>query len=417
MRILFLAQRVPFPPNCGVKIPTYHYIRRLAHDHDVTVMCLANGRADLANAPGLATWAKDVEAVPLSRTSKLRALAALAGTRPLTVAAFDEPELRRRVHRRIKAGEFDLAFVFSSGMASFVEPFADLPRVIQFADLDSLKWRQYAATSRPPMRWVYATEAERILAYERQIATTFTRSLVCSPRECDDFKRLIPDATVECLPNGVDLEYFRPAPPAAKRPDSLVFTGVMNYKPNVDGMVWFCREILPQVRAEVPGATLTICGSSPDKTVLALGKEPGVTVTGAVPDVRPYLDEASAAVVPLRLARGIQNKLLEAMAAGLPCVATTAAWAGIEAERGRDLLVADEPAAFAAAVVRLLRDRQLREQIGAAGRAAVEAGYRWERTLTRLAAVVEEAAVSGACERPGRGENQGVHTPRSPVGA
>jgi sugar transferase (PEP-CTERM/EpsH1 system associated) len=395
MRILFLSQRVPYPPNRGDKIPTYHYIRHLAREHEVTVACLADGPDDLPNAEGLRPFVHAVEAVPRSRTgSRLRALAALAGARPLTLAYFDEPELRRRVRGLVGAGRFDLAVVFSSGMATYVEEFHDLPRVIQFADLDSQKWELYARCSAPPKSWVYRTEARRMLRYERSIAARFSHSLVCAPRELQDFRRLIPGVPVRCIANGVDLDYFRPGR-AGKVPNSLVFTGVMNYFPNADAAVWFCREVLPLVRAEVPDVTVTLCGAAPDRRVRALGRVPGVTVTGAVPDVRPDLHRASVGVVPLRIARGIQNKLLEAMAVGLPVVATTPARAGIEAQDGRDLLVADVPADFAAAVVRLFRDRGLRAEVGAAARAAVESNYRWSSTLTQLDEVLSVVAGVG----------------------
>jgi sugar transferase (PEP-CTERM/EpsH1 system associated) len=392
MRILFLAQRVPYPPNRGDKIPTYHYVRHLARAHAVTVACLADGAADLANVAGLEPLVNAVIAVPRSRMgSRLRAVRALAGRRPLTVAYFDEPALHAAVRARVAAGGFDAAVVFSSGVAQYVEPFPDLPRVIQFADLDSRKWAQYADAARPPKRWVYRAEAARLLEYERHLARTFAHSLVCSDRELEDFHRLIPGAAVESIPNGVDLDYFRPTG-VPRDPHALVFTGVMNYWPNVDGVTWFCRDVLPRVRDRVPGATFTICGSAPTRAVRALAALPGVTVTGAVPDVRPYLHRAAVGVIPVRIARGIQNKLLEAMAAGLPTVATPAAWAGLSAEAGRDLLVADDPAAFAAAVVRLLTDPGLRDGMGRAARAAVTANYRWDRALARLDDVLAAAA-------------------------
>ncbi len=397
MRILFLAQRVPFPPNRGDKIPTYHYVRHLAKHHEVTVACLADGPDEFANAEGLRRIVHAVDAIPLSKArARIRALSALAGRRPLTVAYFDEPALRRCVRERVASGRIDAVVVFSSGVAQFVEEFADLPRIIQFADLDSQKWRLYSAATMPPRKWVYAIEAKRLLDYERHIAMTFSQSLVCSPRESEDFQRLIPDGRIECLANGVDLDYFQLTPAATKRPDSLVFTGVMNYRPNVDGVTWFCREVFPLIKAQVPGTSFTICGASPDRSIRQLAQNPGITVTGAVPDVRPFLARSTVAVVPLRIARGIQNKLLEAMAMGLPAVATTAAWSGIEAKIGRDLLVADEPAAFASQVVRLLLDKKLRDEIGRAARTAVETHYRWDHKLHRLDEILNECTATFA---------------------
>jgi sugar transferase (PEP-CTERM/EpsH1 system associated) len=392
MRILFLAQRVPYPPHRGDKIATYHYVRHLARRHEVAVACLADGRADLDNVAGLKPLARSVDAVVCSPARRrIRALAALAGDRPLTVAYFDEAELHARVQARLATEHFDVALVYGSGVAQYVQRFPHLPRVIQFSDLDSRKWRQYADAARRPRRWVYSAEAQRLLRYERHLAATFTRSLVCTDAELTDFRRLIPDVSAEVVRNGVDLDRFRPSR-GAKIRHSLVFTGVMNYLPNVDGVVWFCREILPLIRKAVPDVTFTICGSAPTPEVVALGQLPGVDVTGAVPDTATYLGRAAAVVVPLRIARGVQNKLLEAMAAGLPAVATSAASTGVEGVAGRDLFVADDPAGFASVVVRLLRDDRLRDEIGRAARAAVEANYSWDRTLTRLEDILIEAA-------------------------
>jgi sugar transferase (PEP-CTERM/EpsH1 system associated) len=393
MRILYLAQRVPYPPDRGDKIATYHQVRHLSRDHEVAVACLADGRDDLANVEALRPFTSSIDAVPLDRRrARARALTALATGAPLTVAYFNERELYCRIAERLAGGAFDLVLVYSSGMAQFVERHTGLPRIMQFADLDSLKWRGYAANSRPPLRWVYGLEGRRLLAYERRLAAAFSHSLVCTPREVRDFRRLIPGAPVSCVSNGVDLEYYRPMS-LPQDEQSLVFTGVMDYFPNVEGALWFCREVLPLVRRRVPGATFTVCGARPNAAVRALGRLEGVTVTGRVPDVRPYLARSAVCVVPLRIARGIQNKLLEAMAMGLPTVATPAAFEGVEAETPDHLLVAEGAAEFAEAVVRLLDDAALRRQLGQQARACVEANYRWETQLSRLDRVV--AAVAG----------------------
>lgn len=389
MRILFLAQRVPFPPNRGDKITTYHEIAHLAREHEVSVACFADGQEDLANVGGLASLTQTIEAVPLApMAARLRALLALASKTPLTVAYFNDPELHRRVRALARSQRFDAVIVYSSSMAQFVESLTDVPRIMQFADLDSLKWQHYSESLRFPRSWLYRLEARRLLAYERHIATTFDHSLLCTPREVRDFHRLIPDAPVSCVGNGVDLEYFQPMTAVKKKPNSLIFTGVMDYFPNVDAVLWFCQEVFPRLRQQVPDVTFTICGSKPQKEVQALANLPGVIVTGRVPDVRPYLAEARVCVIPLRIARGIQNKLLEAMAMGLPTVATTAAYDGIDAVRDADLLVADEPDLFAAQVARLLLDETLGQKMGQAARAAVEKNYRWEVHLAQLDAVL-----------------------------
>jgi sugar transferase (PEP-CTERM/EpsH1 system associated) len=389
MRILYLCQRVPYPPNRGDKIATYHHIRHLARKHDVAVGCLADGEEDLANVSWITPFVTSVDAIPLSRRrGHLRMLAALATGTPLTLAYFNEPELRGRIRKRIHDGRFDVVVIYSSGMAQFVEESVGVPRVMFFSDLDSLKWKQYAENSAPPLRWVYDREARRLFRYERWVAATFEHSLVCSLRELEDCQRLLPEARVSCISNGVDLEYFRPNG-QTKRKNSLVFTGVMDYLPNVDGVTWFCDKVLPLIRAQVPDVMFTICGSKPTLRIQTLQRLGEVKVTGSVPDVRPFLAEASVCVVPLRMGRGIQNKLLEAMAMGLPTTATTIAFAGVDARRGRDLLVADEPAEFAAQVVRLLKDQKLRRRMGQAARAAVERSYSWEARLADLETTIK----------------------------
>lgn len=393
MRILFLAQRVPFPPDRGDKIHTYNQLRHLAEVHEVAVACLADGEEDMTNVAGLKSLATSVDAVAVrSVRARSRALAALGSRIPFTVAYFNERRLHEQVGKRMRREHFDAILVNSSQMAQFVEPYSDVPRIMQFVDLDSLKWQQYADSSSIPRSWIFRREFHCLLEYERKLAKTFTHSLVCTPRELKDLKRLVPGAAASCVSNGVDLDVFRPQP-LEKLPGEIVFTGLMNYYPNIEGVVWFCRDVLPLIRRELPGVTLTICGSRPDARVKALARIPGVTVTGRVPDVRPYLARASVAVVPLRIARGIQNKLLEAMAMGLPAVACSTAAEGVEATPGRDVFVADDPADFASATVRLFRDDELRRRTGEAARASMEARYCWEHQLQRLDRVLE--AVTG----------------------
>jgi len=266
---------------------------------------------------------------------------------------------------------------------------------MQFAELDSSRWGQFARRSRLPLRWVYAIEERRFFAYERHIARTFSHALVCTAAEQRDFERLIPGAPVSLVGNGVDLDYFR-STGVAKRSGSIVFTGVMDYFPNIDAVVWFCDEVLPIVQQQIPGAGLTICGSRPAAAVRRLAKRRGVTVTGRVPDTRPYMDEAELFIAPMRMARGIQNKLLEALAMGFPCVASQTAARGTVVQDGEGILAADDPEVFAEHVVRLLRDGAFRAAMASKARATAEANYRWEAQLTRLDQVI--ASVS---PRPG----------------
>jgi sugar transferase (PEP-CTERM/EpsH1 system associated) len=388
MRMFFICQRVPFPPDRGDKITTFNEIRHLSRKHEVHVLCLADGKRDLENIIGLRRYARSITAIPLMGwTSRLRAAKAMLVGEPLSVAAFNEMKLHTAIIRKFAEVQPSLIMVYSCNVAQYAEHFPQVPRIMQFAELDSSKWGQYARRSRLPLRWIYAIEQRRFFAYEQHIARTFSHALVCTTAEQHDFERLIPGVPVSLVGNGVDLDYFR-SQGIAKQPGSMIFTGVMDYFPNVDAAVWFCDEVLPLVQLEIPQAGLTICGSRPSKAVWRLANRRGVTVTGRVPDTRPYLDRAEVFVAPLRMARGIQNKLLEALAMGLPCVATEAAATGTVVADGDGILAASNAGEFATHVVRLLRDGALRAAMAGKARASAELNYRWEAQLDRLDRVV-----------------------------
>jgi len=282
----------------------------------------------------------------------------------------------------------DVGYAYSSSMGAFLAPHARLRRVMHFAELDSDKWRQYAERSRWPMSSVYAREQRTLLAFERRIAHSFDENVLCTPLEQRVFEREIPGARSLVMRNGVDLAFYRPQPERAE-PGHLVFVGVMDYLPNIDGCTWFVREILPRLRARCPTAKLSIVGSRPTPEVLALGRELGVTVTGFVDDPREWLARASVSVAPLRIARGIQNKVLEALAMGLPVVGTTSATQGVEGEPGRDFLLANSVDEQVAAIARLIEDPQLARKLGAQGRAFVESRYDWDVALRPLDELLE----------------------------
>ena len=384
MRIAYLAQRVPYPPDRGDKIATYNQVRYLSDRHEVEVFCLVQNERDIEHAR---TLSRIVAAVRTARVSALGALRHCASdllrSEPLTLGLCRADALAREFAAAHRERAFDAALVYSSSMAQYVERFAALPRVMEFADLDSQKWEQYAARSRWPLRAVYARESRSLLAYERRIARAFGHVVMCTHKELADAKLLMPGIPASCIANGVDLDFFSPVD-VPRRAGNLVFTGVMDYRPNVDGVVWFVEEVLPRLRECVAGATLTICGARPNRRVRALARTRGVEVTGRVPDVRPYLARAAACVVPLRMARGIQNKLLEAMAMGLPCVAARQCAEGLLPEALAAVRVADDAPQFAAAVAELLDDGATAARLGRAARRIVEEHYRWDRQLGQL---------------------------------
>jgi sugar transferase (PEP-CTERM/EpsH1 system associated) len=390
MRVFYICQRVPYPPDRGDKITTFNEIRHLSKNHEVHVFCLGDGEQDLANTVKLKEYnVASVTAVPFTGIgTKFRALLALLFGGALSVAAFNKKKLHDAIKLRFAESKPDVMIVYSCNVAQYAAHFAEVPRIMQFADLDSLKFGQYAERSGFILRWVYKLEQQRLLAYERHIADTFTHSLVCTDVERRDFERLIPGRPVTLVANGVDLEFFHPLG-LEKKPGSIVFTGVMDYLPNIDAVQWFCSEIFPLVKQQVPDASFVICGSRPVPAVLQLTQIPGVTVTGRVPDTRPYMDEAQVFVAPLRMARGIQNKVLEALAMGLPCVSSTAAWSGTVIPSGDGIVAADEPSEFANRVIRLLADPDYREQMASKARQSAETYYTWEAQMQRLDQVID----------------------------
>lgn len=393
VNILFLAQRVPYPPNRGDKITTWRLVERMSRDHDVTCIAFAHDAADLAAARELTDRGIETIAVPHDdRRKRLLALPLLFTSRPLTLGVYGSRRLQDEVDRRI--ADADMAYAYSSSMGAFLLPHA-LPWVMHFAELDSDKWRQYAESKGFPMKLVYRREWRTLLSFEQRVAAAARQNVFCTPLEQRIFDEQIPDRPSTVLRNGVDLEYYRPAAGAAEA-EHLVFTGVMDYFPNVDGCTHFVHEILPRVRAEFPGTRFTIIGSRPTPEVERLGETPGVTVTGFVDDTRDWLRRGAVSVAPLRIARGIQNKVLEALAMGLPVVGTTPATQGVEGRDGRDLIVADGAEAQARAICELLRDPAAARALGARGRAFVERHYDWEVLLRRLDEILAECVGSVA---------------------
>ncbi len=387
MRILFLSQRVPYPPNRGDKITTWRLIERMKRRHQVTAIAFAHDDGDLKAARDLEALGVPTIAIPHDdKRAKRAAIPLLLGSKPLTLGVYGSRELQAEVDRRV--GEFDLGYAYSSSMGVFLEPHRKLARVMHFAELDSDKWRQYAQRASFPMSWIYRREWKTLLRVERRIATSFDENIFCTPLEQKVFSEQVPGAHSMVLRNGVDLAYFKPAPERTEV-GHLVFTGVMDYLPNVDGCTWFVNEILPRLRAKFANAHLSIVGARPTKDVLALGEREGVKVTGFVPETRDWLARAAIAVAPLRIARGIQNKVLEALAMGLPVVGTTSATQGIEGAIGSDYLVADSVDAQVEAIASLLADPKRAHELGRRGRKLVETSYDWETVFAPLDELLE----------------------------
>ena len=387
--ILFLAHRIPFPPNRGDKIRSFNILKHLSGLAKVHLACFADDEADAAYLPALreALGGRLGEAhVEVRRTSRAAAGArALLSGKPVSLTLFDSGAMRGFVSRVLAGRDIATVFAFSSQMAQFVP--AGVPLVMDFVDMDSAKFEAYAAQG-GPLASVHRREARRLFAFERETAARARVSLFVSEAEASLFaaRAGLPTADIRALHNGVDLAFHAPGAvpraPAPQRP-LIVFTGQMDYAPNADAVSWFAETVLPQI----PGAHFAIVGRNPGDPVKRLAGE-RITVTGEVPDTRGWLESADVIVAPLRIARGVQNKVLEAMAMGRPVVATPAAFEGIEAEPGRDLLVAETAEEQARAVRHLLSDPTRAAALGAAARRRMEEAYSWEARLAPLAGLL-----------------------------
>jgi sugar transferase (PEP-CTERM/EpsH1 system associated) len=403
MKILFLCHRLPYPPQRGGKIRPFNMIRHLAVSHEVTVATLARTADELAAGQELHRYC---HALHVGRISKPAGWARFAlygmSAAPATFGYFYSPELARTVQRLLDTRGFDAIVVHCSSMGPYVAGHRGCRKVMDFGDADSEKWLEYGRTSPFPLSQAFRLEGRKVRRYEAWMGRQFDACSVNAPRERDVLAAYV-RSPISVIPNGVDLEYFEPgrSPGRSYVPNRLVFTGNMSYRPNVDAVQHLATAVLPRIRRDIPDVQLCIVGMDPAPAVRRLADEDRVVVTGRVDDVRPYFDSAAVAVAPLRVARGLQNKVLEAMAMRVPVVASPAAFEGISAVAGRDLLVAADPEAFSRAVVTLLRDPAARERYAAAGRTCVETNHNWSRLLQRLEDLVAGGdQLAAAAARP-----------------
>lgn len=378
--ILFLTHRVPYPPDRGDKIRSWHILQRIARGAPVHVCALCDDEHDLAHRGVLEAVAASVSIVPVTRSRRQAIISALANGGSASVAACASPELQRRVDDLLATQPIATIFAFSGQMAQFVPQGCDARFVMDFVDMDSAKFEGFGG-------FANREEARRLFAWEKATAERADLSLFVSRAEADLFRAKSGATRVDVLENGIDLDHYDPAgdyAPVSIGSPLIVFTGQMDYRPNIEAVTGFAREAMPQIRSGVRDASFAIVGRGAPAEVVALDALPGVMVTGEVADTRDWLAAADVIVAPLLLARGIQNKVLEAMAMAKPVVASPAAAEGIDAIAGEALIVAEGPAAQAEAVKVLLRDKALAARIGAAGRARLEARYGWDARLARL---------------------------------
>jgi sugar transferase (PEP-CTERM/EpsH1 system associated) len=414
VRILWLKTDLLLPLDKGGKLRTWHLMRHLARRHEITYLAFAEDSQGGANAAsqhdveGMREVAAHLVMVPRSDPPKgtprfyLDAAMHLIDPLPYAVGKYRSREYARRLNALLETRGFDLV------VCDFLFPAVNLPArlpcpaVLFTHNVESEIWRRHAETRTGGLsRRLYDMQYKRMLRFEERTLLRFDGVLAVSDADRITFERLYPAAVrepIDVVPTGVDTEYFSPAPPSSpSRPSNpssrhLVFTGSMDWLPNEDAMTFFCREILPLIRAEEPEATLSIVGRAPTPAVRKLASEHGIFVTGRVDDVRPHVRDAAVYIVPLRIGGGTRLKIFEAMAMGKAVVSTTVGAEGLPVTGGEHVMLADEPRAFSRAVVRLFRDLDRRRQLERAARALVVEHYDWSAVAGEL-----EAALLGAC--------------------
>jgi len=393
MRILYLCHRVPYPPNKGDKIRAFNQLRAMSARHTVDLFTLADQPEDLNHEAALRKYCDTVTiARVVPALARLRALRYLLTAEPLTVPYFFSAKLRREVRKALSTRSYDRIYVYCSAMAQYVEvPEArQIPVVVDLVDVDSDKWRQYAAYVPFPYSSVYRREANSLREYERFVCERASSVAVTTEREARLVRAICPAALVHVIPNGVDRDYFNPGPAGNTGVvPTISFTGDMSYFPNEQAVVFFARQVLPLIRHSISEARFLIVGRKPTPNVQRLQAIGGVKVTGFVPDVRPYLAQSQVSVAPFAIAAGIQNKILEAMAYGVPVVATSRIAQSLPASVAEMIEFGDTPQELASKVVGLLRNPERRRHLGWEGRKRVAAEYDWGNSLDRLLALLE----------------------------
>lgn len=394
LKILMLTHRLPYPPDKGERIRSYHWLRALARDHQVDLLSLNDRPATSDEYSALKKCVRNLWVVPLSRwTRPLRLARALVTGRSFTEGYFHSSTFAGFLKKIQFTQHYDLVFAVCSSAGSYVlQAPTPAPLIVDLVDVDSAKWARYAQQPGKLDRWIYRRESRKIADLERRLADVADKIITVSPRECRLLTDLAPSARTLAIPNGVDTDFFKPAD-KAPAPHRLVFVGQMDYLPNVDAVTWFAEQVWPILHRQNPGLQWTIVGRNPSPAVQQLAQYPNITVTGFVPDVRPYLD-AAISIAPIRVSCGVQNKVLEALAAGSPVVASPDVAEGLDVRAQEDFLIAKKPADWIAAIELLLKDPALAQRLAAQARETMLQHLTWNHIAEKMLACLHETPFS-----------------------
>lgn len=384
MRILCLTSRLPYPPDRGDRLRAFHFIEHLAQEHELTLVSFIASEAERAHVSRLRAYCQEVHVLPMSsRRSAISVAVNIWRQEPLQALYYQLGAMRRTIDNLVATRGFDAAYVHLFRMAPYVARHSQLYRIVDLTDVISNEIGLSLPYRSTVSRLIYRLEKGRIARYEQWVAQEFDETWLISEADRRALMSSCPDANIQVVPNGVDLDGFHPTGrPYA--PNSLIFVGHLRVLHNMDAATFLAQDVLPLVRNHIPSCTLSIVGADPAPQIQQLGDSEAITVTGFVEDLNEHLNRAALFVAPLRFAAGIQNKVLEAMAAARPVITTSLVSNGLGAEAGMHLVVADDAQTTAQEIVRLLTNPQLAEQIGRAGRRFVEERYSWNHSLERV---------------------------------
>lgn len=400
MNILFVCHRFPYPPIRGGKIRPFNIIRHLhGQGHKVWVASLARSDEEVEQGRGIEPYCHAYMVEKIGAPQALvQMLACLPTPAPSSIGYFYSRSLGRRIRETVERCDIDLIVAHCSSVAPYVASVGSIPKILDFGDMDSQKWLTYATFRGKPLAWGYWLEGTKLARKEKQLARMFDCCTCTTRAELETLTGYGVAGAYDWFPNGVDFEYFQPSG-AAYDPDKIAFVGRMDYYPNQEAVLRFCREVFPGIVAARPGTRFVIVGASPPEKIRRLESIPGVSVTGSVPDVRPHVQDAAITVAPIDIARGTQNKIIESIAMGVPVVSSPAAAKGVDVEPGEHMLVSDSSSGFSASVLSVLGDPALRERLSASGLERVRRHHDWAGSMQRFDGIVREtldAARAGA---------------------
>ena len=393
MKILLVCHRLPFPPKRGGKIRPFNIIRHLTESgHSVTVGSLARSDQEYHEGQGLSEYC---DKILVGRVGKLapvaRMIARLPTTIPSSMGYFYSPELRQSIREELQRQDYDLVFVHCSSVAQYIPLGTKIPSILDFGDMDSQKWLDYATFRKFPLSLGYRLEGIKLRSEEKRLSQRFSLSTCTTRAELETLRSYNTAPKTDWFPNGVDSDFFSPSG-SPYDPDEICFIGRMDYYPNQQAMLNFCADVLPLIKSRRPGTRLTIVGAEPSKEIRELEAKEGVTVTGTVPDVRDYVRRAALSVAPLSIARGTQNKILESMAMGVPVVCSDMAASGVDANAEEHILTATTSADFSRQVIRLLESAEERDRFAVAARDRVLSNHNWSESMRKLDGIIQSIA-------------------------